>query len=147
MVILALDVGDKRIGLATSDELEMLATPHSVVVRSSNERALEQIARVAASVEAGRLVVGLPVSFDGQLHAQARSVQAFAAKLGRRLALPVEFADESLSTVRAEEALRAAGVRPQRIRERIDAVAAAVILQDYLDHRNRLPGMGEGETI
>jgi putative Holliday junction resolvase len=99
--------------------------------------ALEAVARLVAESGAEVVVVGLPVSFDGQLHGQARAIQSFAAKLRERISQPVVFADETLSSVRAEEALRAAGVRPDRIRERLDMAAAAVILQDYLDARNR----------
>ncbi|MFI5274032.1 MAG: Holliday junction resolvase RuvX [Ktedonobacterales bacterium] len=135
MVILALDVGDVRIGLAVSDETELLATPRGVIRRRSDAAAIEAIARTVAETGAAQVVVGLPVSFDGQLHAQAQAVQRFAAKLGARLALPLIFADETLSSVRAEEQLRAAGVRAEKMRERIDAAAAAIILQDYLDAR------------
>ena len=137
MVILALDVGQARIGVATCDDAEMLASPHSVIRRTSNAAALDAITRIVDEVAAGMVVVGLPISFDGQLHGQAQSVQAFGEKLRARLAVPLEYADETLSTWRAEEMLRESGVRADRIRERIDAAAAAVILQDFLDQRRR----------
>lgn len=137
MIVLALDVGEKRIGVALSDETELLASPHGVIRRASTAGAVEAVARVVAETGAGRVVVGLPVSLDGALHGQARAVQAFAERLRKRIDVPLEFADEALSTVRAEEHLRAAGVRPERIRERLDAAAAAVILQDYLDQRRQ----------
>ena len=137
MVILALDVGQARIGVATCDDAERLASPHSVIRRVSTAAALDAIARIVAEASAGLVVVGLPVSFDGQLHGQAQSVQAFAEKLRRRVAMPLVFADETLSTWRAEELLRDSGLRPERIRERIDSAAAAVILQDFLDQRHR----------
>ncbi len=143
MIHLALDVGEKRIGVAVSDETETLASPRTIIRRTSTAAALEAVARLVAESGAEVVVVGLPVSFDGQLHGQARAIQTFAAKLRERIAQPVVFADETLSSVRAEEALRAAGVRPDRIRERLDATAAAVILQDYLDARNR----GEAQQI
>lgn len=136
-IILALDVGTKRIGVAVSDELGLLATPRTVIFRRSTQTALEEIARLVHSEEATLVVVGLPISLDGQLHDQARSVQRFAERLRNMLDVPLVYADEMLSTVRAEERLRAAGVRPNRIRERIDAEAAAVILDEYLDHRRR----------
>lgn len=136
-IILALDVGTKRIGVAVSDELGLLATPRTVIFRRSTQAALEEIARLAHSEEATLVVVGLPISLDGQLHDQAHSVQRFAERLRKMLDVPLVYADEMLSTVRAEERLRAAGVRPNRIRERIDAEAAAVILDEYLDHRRR----------
>ena len=136
-IILALDVGTKRIGVAVSDELGLLATPRTVIFRRSTQAALEEIARLAHLEEAALVVVGLPISLDGQLHDQAHSVQRFAERLRKMLDVPLVYADEMLSTVRAEERLRVAGVRPNRIRERIDAEAAAVILDEYLDHRRR----------
>lgn len=135
VVILALDVGEARIGVATSDETELLASPRALVRRRSDAAAIEAILRMVAEAGAGLVVVGLPVSFDGRLHAQAETVRRFAEKLRKRLAAPLVYADETLSTVRAEEQLRAAGVRPEKMRERIDAAAASVILQDYLDAR------------
>jgi putative Holliday junction resolvase len=137
VIVLALDVGEKRIGVAVSDETELLASPHSVIRRQSTAGALDAIARLVAETRAGLVVVGLPVSFDGQLHAQARAIQQFAGRLRGRIDVPVVFADETLSSVRAEEQLRAAGVRPERIRERLDAAAAAVILQEFLDARRQ----------
>ena len=150
--ILSLDVGVKRIGVAISDELGLLATPRTVIQRRSTEAALDEIVRLALAEEASLVVVGLPISFDGQLHGQAQTVQRFGERLRRRLAalgtpgkpgtvgIPLVYADEMLSTVRAEERLRAAGVRPQRIRERIAAEAAAVILEEYLERRRQAEG-------
>lgn len=138
--ILALDVGTKRIGVAVSDELGLLASPRTVIVRRSTQAALDEIVRLAQVEDTSLVVVGLPVSFDGQLHGQAQSVQRFAERLRKlldALGVPMVYADEMLSTVRAEERLRAAGVRANRMRERIDAEAAAVILDEYLEQRRR----------
>lgn len=140
MVTLALDIGLKRIGVAVSDELGMLASPHCAIQRRSTAQALDAVARMVRETGAEQVVVGLPISFDGALHAQARAVQAFAGRLGARIGIPLVYVDETLSSVRAEESLRAAGVRPERIRERVDAAAAAVILQDFLDRRQ--PAIG-----
>lgn len=137
MIALGLDIGEKRIGVAVSDELGLLASPRSVIRRTSNERAIRDILRLIAESAAELVVVGLPISLDSQLHGQARSVQAFAERLRKRLPVPLAYMDETLSTVRAEEMLRASGMRPERIRERIDAAAAAVILQDYLSQQRR----------
>jgi putative holliday junction resolvase len=137
MVVLALDVGEARIGVAVSDPTELLASPRGVIRRRSLAQAIEAVSRMVAEAGAELVVVGLPISLDGQMHEQARAVQAFGQKLARRLSVPVVYWDERLSTVTATEALRAAGVRPDRIRERVDAAAAAIILQDYLDQRRR----------
>jgi putative Holliday junction resolvase len=145
MVIVALDVGEKRIGVAACDELELLASPRTTIQRKTTAAALDALLAEIRRAEAELVVVGLPVSFDGELHAWARSVQAFAAKLQRRLSefgVSLVFADETLSSVRAEERLREAGVRTERIRERIDAEAAAVILGDYLEQRHRVGQTG-----
>ncbi len=82
---LALDVGEKRIGVAVSDETETLASPRTTIRRASTAAALEAVARLVAESGAEVVVVGLPVSFDGQLHGQARAIQAFAAKLRERI--------------------------------------------------------------
>lgn len=137
MVIVALDVGEARIGVAVSDELELIATPRAMIRRKTTAGALESVAQEIARAEAQLVVVGLPVSFDGQLHGQARAIQSFAEKLQRRVDLPFIYADETLSSVRAEERLRLAGVRPERMRERVDAEAAAIILEDVLEQRRR----------
>jgi putative Holliday junction resolvase len=135
MIVLALDVGQVRIGVAASDPEGLLASPRGMIRRRSNAQTFEAIARVVGESGAERVVIGLPISLDGQLHDQARAVQAFGKRLAARLSVPVDYWDERLSTVTAAEALRAAGVAPARMRERIDAAAAAVILQDYLDHQ------------
>jgi putative Holliday junction resolvase len=137
MIVLALDIGQVRIGVAVSGPEGTLASPRGLIRRRSNAQAFEAIARMVAESGAERVVVGLPISLDGQLHAQARAVQSFGRRLAARLSVPVVYWDERLSTVTAAEALRAAGVSPARMRDRIDAAAAAVILQDYLDHQAR----------
>jgi len=137
VVIIALDVGEKRIGVAVCDELELIATPRAYIRRKTTMGALDAVVQEITREEAQLVVVGLPVSFDGTLHAQGQAVQAFGEKLRRRIALPLIYADETLTSVRAEERLREAGVRPERIRERIDSEAAAIILEDVLEQRRR----------
>lgn len=146
MVIVALDVGEARIGVAVCDELELIATPRALIRRKSTSAALDAVVQEITRAEAELVVVGLPVSFDGQLHGQARANQAFAEKLRRRISAPLIYADETLSSVRAEERLREAGVRPERIRERIDAEAAAIILEDVLEQRRRERAQREREA-
>ena len=133
MVVVALDVGQARIGVAVSDDSGVLASPHSVVRRKSNAAAVEEIARIYAATGAAALVIGLPISLDDALRGQAHAVRAFGQRVAAALGVVPIYQDERYSTVIAAERLRAAGVRPDRIKERIDAVAAAVILQDYLD--------------
>src|SRR5258708_39492662 len=131
--MLGMDAGVVDIAVAVGNELELPASPRSVIRRPSNAAAIEAIARVVREAGAGLVVVGLPISLDGKLHAQANAVCAFAERLRRVLPGPLVYADETLSTVQAEARRRARGVRPERMRKQIDSAAAAVILQDYLD--------------
>lgn len=138
MVILALDVGMARIGVAVSDATETLATPRGMIRRTSATRALDAIARAIAEARAELVVVGLPLSLDGSVGPQAQAVQAFTDRLRRCVDTPIVLWDERYSTLEAADALRAAGVRPERARARLDAAAAAVILQNYLDRPREL---------
>lgn len=138
MVILALDVGLARIGVAVSDATETLATPRGMIRRTSATRALDAIARAIAETRAELVVVGLPLSLDGSVGPQAQAVQAFTDRLRRCVDTPIVLWDERYSTLEAADALRAAGVRPERARARLDAAAAAVILQNYLDRPREL---------
>jgi putative Holliday junction resolvase len=137
MRILALDVGEARVGTAVSDPEERLAVPLEVVERREEETDLRSIAAIARREEAETLVVGLPLSLDGSRGPQARRVEAFARRLAARTSLPVELWDERLSTVQASR------YQPERRRRQRggrravpgDAVAAAIILQSFLDAR------------
>ena len=135
MRILALDVGDKRIGVAVSDLLSILASPLIAIERTSDSKAIDAILEIADEQEAGEIVVGLPISLSGGYSDQTKSVAAFVRKLEARSPVPVNTADERYSTVEAERLLSQS--KPQRARSRgeIDAAAAAVILQSYLDSR------------
>ena len=129
MRILALDVGERRIGVAVSDPTGTLATPHSIIRRRSKAEDFAAVARLAAELGAERVVVGLPLSLDGSVGPQARRVTRYAQALARTLSVPVELYDERYSTVTADELLAEGG---RKRRTPIDAAAAAVILQDYL---------------
>jgi putative Holliday junction resolvase len=128
---LALDVGERRIGLAISDEEGMLATPLGVLERRSFAEDVARLATIVREQRAERLVVGLPRTLAGEIGPQARRVLRWAERMGRALGLPLEYWDERFSTLEAAE--RLAHRRPRR-RPPLDAAAAAVILQDYLDH-------------
>ncbi|HLI06872.1 MAG TPA: Holliday junction resolvase RuvX [Ktedonobacteraceae bacterium] len=168
---MALDVGEARIGVAVSDFSGFLASPYTTihVSRSRSEtRTFEEIQRLIAETEAEALVVGLPISLDGRLHAQGERIQAFAERLKRHISIPLTFWDERLSTAEATRLLTERGQdesgrhrhggragpissgksgkggQGQRAKRRqkgqeIDALAATVILQEYLDHQGH-PG-------
>ena len=136
MRTLALDVGDKRIGVAVSDVLGILASPLTTIERRSDDKAIVAILEIAVEQEAGEIVVGLPVSLDGGFSEQTKSVAAFAGKLEERSPVPVKTADERYSTVEAERLLSQSKPKRARSRGEIDSAAAAVILQSYLDARS-----------
>ncbi|MGB9723280.1 MAG: Holliday junction resolvase RuvX [Chloroflexia bacterium] len=133
--LLGLDVGRRRIGAALSDPSGLLASPLGVIeLRGAGEGQAEVCAWVRAYGVA-RVIVGLPLHLDGSEGEEAAWVREWAERLQARLDIPVELWDERLSTVAAERNLRESGMGRKRRRERRDAVAAALILQSYLDAR------------
>ena len=131
--VMALDLGEKRIGVALSDPTRTIASPHSVLTRKSRLEDAARYAHLIAENGVMLLVIGLPITLGGREGERAAWVRDYAADLAERLPVPIAFWDESLSTVEAQAALRAQGRRGKKLRERVDAVAAAVILQSYLD--------------
>lgn len=132
---LGVDPGTKRIGLAVCDELGISVRPLETVSAKDFDARIERVCQVAREQDVMRLVVGMPRNMDGTKHASAGRVRAFALTLRKRTGLPLDFVDERLTTVEAERRLRAAGHSFRKVQERIDAVAAAVLLQDWLDQR------------
>ena len=134
MKILALDVGDRRIGLAISDPTGLLASPLGVVERRPSD--LADVLRAAHENDAAEIVVGLPLTLSGESREQAGKVRGFVRDLRLMTDIPIRTIDERLSTVQAQRMLRESGRnRRKRDRGRIDASAAAVILQAYLDSK------------
>jgi putative Holliday junction resolvase len=132
--ILGLDPGTRRIGVAVSDALQMTAQPRQALDASASAL-MERINALAAEVEAERIVVGLPISLNGNEGPAAQAARDFAAKVAEATGLPVELQDERFSTATAERVLVEAGLRRSRRRRVRDGVAAAVFLQAYLDGR------------
>lgn len=130
---MGLDVGERRVGVAISDELGAIATPLATVQRGPRDR--EEIDRLVREWNVSQLVVGMPTGLSGREGPQAALVRAFAAKLEQELdpAVEVVYWDERLTTAIAERSMIEAGTSRARRKERIDAVAAAVLLQSYLD--------------
>lgn len=133
MRLLALDVGDRRIGVAISDPLGLWARPLTVLVRRSKQEDYQAIAQLVREHEVDRVIVGHPIGLKGDVGPQARKVERYAAGLAEHLSVPLLLWDERLSTAEAEEMLREGGESPREYRGRVDAVAAAVILQAYLN--------------
>lgn len=131
--MLGLDVGDRRIGIAVSDFTGSLATPIETYRRRTPEQDVQYITRLAEENEASKIVVGLPKNMDGTEGEQAAKTRAFAGRLEH--SAPVLFWDERLSTAEATRRLLEVGGRRSRdLRKSVDAEAAAVILESYLDH-------------
>jgi putative Holliday junction resolvase len=135
MAILGLDVGEKRIGVALAGEL--LAIPLTVIERAGEEADMETIISLAEEHGVERIVVGLPRSMDGSMGEQAENVLAFSRALSQHTDVPIDTWDERLSTVAAERLLLDAGMKGEKRRARRDAMAAAIILQGYLDRISR----------
>ncbi len=139
MRVLAIDPGTVRLGLAMSDPTGIIASPFKVLRRTTPERDLAAIAEVVREHEVKQILVGLPRRLDGTLDAAAHTARAFAEAVQATAGVPVRLWDERLTTVAAERHLVAAGVRRERRRATVDAVAAALLLQSYLDW--------QGETL
>jgi putative Holliday junction resolvase len=137
---LGLDLGSKRIGVALADSGGTLATPYEVVARSGDrQRDHRRIAELAAEAEADQLVVGLPLSLDGSVGPAAQAALAEADELGQATGLPVAMWDERLTTVSADRDLIALDLKAPARRKVVDKVAAAIMLQAWLDHRRLNP--------
>jgi putative Holliday junction resolvase len=140
---LALDVGERRVGVAVSDEMAIVATPLMVIRRRSKAEDFATIAELVREHDVGCLVIGHPLDSEGRTGFQAQRIERYAQALvewlqTEGLELALVFWDEYLSTRQAQEGMIATKRRAKDRRDRLDAVAAAVILQDYLDtHRPR----------
>jgi putative Holliday junction resolvase len=130
--VLALDPGTRRVGVAVSDPLGITAQPHSVL-DAEDPDLMGQIARLGADLGVERIVVGLPVSLNGTEGPAAATARTFAAAVAGATGLPVDLADERFTSVSAERVLVEAGLSGRRRRAVRDRVAAAVLLQAYLD--------------
>jgi putative Holliday junction resolvase len=133
---MGLDVGDRRIGVALSDETATLASALTTVTRTGGRQDAAVVADLARRHEVASVVVGLPLNMNGRPGPQAEKVLGFVEVLRKRLApVPVVTRDERLTTVEAEQRLREAGVGWKERKHLVDQVAAVVILQEYLDDR------------
>lgn len=133
MRVLGLDLGDKTVGVAVSDPLGLIAQGIGVIARAGEDQDLEKIKAIADQYAARLIVIGLPWNMSGTLGEQGKKVLAFAKKLEKATGLPVQTWDERLTTAAAEKALLSADLTRARRKKVIDKVAAALILQNFLD--------------
>ncbi|HEU5422188.1 MAG TPA: Holliday junction resolvase RuvX [Nitrolancea sp.] len=132
---MALDVGARRVGVAVSDELGLIASPVGAV--DLKRRGFERLQELIAHYRPARLIVGLPKNMRGGEGQQAAETRVFADNLEAATGVPVTYWDERLTTFMAEQALIESGRKRKERKERVDAVAAALILQNYLDAQAR----------
>ena len=137
MKILAVDLGKARTGLAVCDEGEILASPVAVITQYNREKLAQEVAAKARELAVGELVVGLPRNMDGSEGESAQGAREFAAVLGELTGLPVVLRDERLTTVTAHGYLNDTNTRGKKRKAVVDAVAAVVILEEYLSFRRR----------
>lgn len=140
-----MDYGRRRIGLAISDEMGLTARPLVTLTRTNRRNDLRRLRGIAREQGAGRILVGHPLNLDGTAGEMADEAARFAERIRKELGLPVELADERLSTWEAEQMHSARPRRRQR-EAPVDAVAAAVILRDYLEWREAKKGNAEARA-
>jgi putative holliday junction resolvase len=142
---LGLDVGNRRIGVAVSDELGLTAQPVMTLERKRNPRDdLRSLARLARRYSVAGIVVGNPVHLSGDESAQAKKTRAFAAELGELAGLPIHFHEERLTTREAHRILYEAGRPRQEHRRAVDQVAATIILKEFLESWGQSWEQGSG---
>lgn len=137
MRILALDPGTVRIGVAVSDELKMLATPLEFIPAEPFADFLARLQQIIREKDVELILVGVPRNMDGSYGPAAKLAQEFVERLRPHLAVPLQTRDERLSSVQAHRLLRQAGHTARQQKSRVDASAAAVVLQSYLDSLNQ----------
>jgi putative holliday junction resolvase len=132
---LGLDVGGKRIGVAGCDGLGMMATGITTIWRTSFQEDLAQLSEIITERSVEILVLGLPYTMDGKIGSQAKQVQKFGRRVSAALEIPIEYVDERLTSYAAEEMMKEANISVSQNKATIDRIAAAVILQQWLDAR------------
>ncbi|MEM6551291.1 MAG: Holliday junction resolvase RuvX [Planctomycetota bacterium] len=135
MRYLAIDLGQRRTGLALGDDVTGLATPWRVIETSSDNERWRQLCRAIEEESPGRVVVGLPLNMDGSAGPAAAGAQALADRLQRTTGLTIELQDERLSSADADALMARSGLTHKQKKARRDALAAAAILQRYLDRQ------------
>lgn len=136
MRILALDVGDARIGIAYTDALELSVNPYESFKRKNTSEDYSHIAEIIKKLKIERVVVGLPLNMDGTEGDRVEKTKLFAKELGEYTDVPFDWQDERLTTVTAERLLIEQGMRREKRKDVIDKVAAMVILSSYLDRKH-----------
>jgi putative holliday junction resolvase len=133
--VLAIDYGRKRIGLALSDELGLTARPVGVLVHKNRQEDIRRLREICREHGVGQILVGHPLHISGEAGEMAREAARFASRLGKELGMEVELADERLTSWEARETMNETGSAGPRKNVPVDAVAAAILLREYLDRK------------
>ena len=136
MVIISVDYGDVRTGVAACDKLQMLAAPVTVIKQKDPELLAEEIEKICLEKKAEKIVLGLPKNMDGSEGFRAEACKEFSKLLSEKTGLSVDFQDERLTTVSAHNILNATDTRGKKRKAVVDAVSAVLILEDYLRKQN-----------
>lgn len=131
--MLGVDYGDARIGLSVCDELEILATPLCTVKSESMRKNIDKVAEIAKRESVQKIVLGLPLNMDGTEGVRASKTRSFGNVLQKVSGIPVEYFDERLSSVEAEEIMETVQLKKSKRKNVIDRIAAQIILQSYMD--------------
>lgn len=137
MRILGIDYGDARIGTSVCDEMETMALPLKTVKSESMRKNIDAMAKLARDESVGLIVVGLPLNMDGSEGERASKTRSFGKVLSKVTGLEVEYVDERLTSVEAEEIMDTVGVKKGKRKGIIDTIAAQIILQTYLDIKKK----------
>ena len=140
MKIIALDIGTVRIGIATSDIMEIIASAYEVYRRKNLDSDVKYIAELVSKLDAGEIVIGLPLKLDGTEGQSVDMAKTFGEKLSELVTVPIVYQDERLSTVSAQRVLIESGMRREKRKDKVDSVAATFILQTYLDKKSLKKG-------
>ena len=136
--IIAFDIGDKRIGVAASDPFNTFALPGTTYFRTKSAEAdAENLAKLVREKDAGLIVCGMPVNFDGSESVQTEKTRRFVEILQTKTDVPIVFEDERFTTMEAERVLIAGGVRRENRKQSIDSIAASYILEGYLNKKQK----------
>lgn len=138
MIIMSVDYGDVRTGIAICDRLESLAHPVTVITESYEPKLIKKIAELVKENKPELIVVGFPKNMDSSIGERAEKCREFSIKLSEETGVKTDLWDERLTTVSAHSFLNNTNTRGKKRKETVDAVAATIILQDYIDHRRNL---------
>lgn len=133
--LLALDVGERRIGVALSDPMHVIASPYSVIDRKVTPDYKTEIQKLISEKDVEALVIGLPLTLKNRISKQTKKVQVIIEELTSELTVPIHTIDERLSSISAQNALKLQGVKTGHNKGEIDKAAAAIFLQEFLDSK------------